>query len=77
MNKLIEPELNSVFSPSGDILVLYCSHFLQQKRPNQNRTLRACPEGGDRLIPICVTSHNQGQKKASQFQIGGHIVYIF
>ena len=42
----------------GDIFVLFCSHCLQQKWPNQDFFVRVCPEGGDQLIPICVTSHS-------------------
>ena len=37
---------------------MYCSDCLQQKRSNQNLFWRVYHEGGDPLIPTCVTSNH-------------------
>ena len=55
-------------------------HYLQQKTGQSESIImrvRVCQEGGDRLIPICVTSHSLDLSLARKavFQIGGHVSF--
>ena len=77
--------MNKICSPRGDIFVLYCSHCLQQERPNQNPLSPACISGGrglslivhEKIIDVCfLLLINPKQSYFSKFPKERHVLSL-